>query len=308
MKGRGKRENPEKTRRPTASSGTIPTCENPVTRPESEPRSPWWEASELTARPPRPRYAPTAVRNSLRRATDLCKQLTVFFGYHDPRDQIRSTISTGLHMYYHRERATMAEWLDCSPPTKANWVQFPSGSLRIFKWESCRTMPLVGGFSLGSPVPPCPFIPALIHTHLTSHSSAPKTPIKNRDSDPLGQNHARFGSERGQDKGYTATRIKCAIAAMHKALNWRPVLSHCVYLRDLERTIPSFRDWAVARDSRPRTSPLATSCRTLAANRAAPTALRQPLDAPTYLEFMVSYVQALSICAPVPFAYMICNF
>ncbi|KAJ8878658.1 hypothetical protein PR048_019241 [Dryococelus australis] len=29
MKGRGKREIPEKTRRPAASSGTIPTCENP---------------------------------------------------------------------------------------------------------------------------------------------------------------------------------------------------------------------------------------------------------------------------------------
>ncbi|KAJ8866337.1 hypothetical protein PR048_032180 [Dryococelus australis] len=32
-------------RRPTASSGTIPTCENPVTRPGIEPGSPWWEAS-----------------------------------------------------------------------------------------------------------------------------------------------------------------------------------------------------------------------------------------------------------------------
>ncbi|KAJ8869789.1 hypothetical protein PR048_028797 [Dryococelus australis] len=31
--GGGKREIPEKTRRPTASSGTISTCENPVTRP-----------------------------------------------------------------------------------------------------------------------------------------------------------------------------------------------------------------------------------------------------------------------------------
>ncbi|KAJ8867225.1 hypothetical protein PR048_031023 [Dryococelus australis] len=37
MKGRGKREIPEKTRPPTASSGTIPTCENPVTRPGIEP-------------------------------------------------------------------------------------------------------------------------------------------------------------------------------------------------------------------------------------------------------------------------------
>ncbi|KAJ8876044.1 hypothetical protein PR048_023952 [Dryococelus australis] len=43
MKGWGKREIPEKTRRPTASSGTIPTCENPVTRPRIEPVSPWWE-------------------------------------------------------------------------------------------------------------------------------------------------------------------------------------------------------------------------------------------------------------------------
>ncbi|KAJ8871033.1 hypothetical protein PR048_027337 [Dryococelus australis] len=52
---RGKREIPEKTRRPTASSGTIRTCENPVTRPGIEPGSPWWEASGLTARPLRPR-------------------------------------------------------------------------------------------------------------------------------------------------------------------------------------------------------------------------------------------------------------
>ncbi|KAJ8893510.1 hypothetical protein PR048_006108 [Dryococelus australis] len=41
--GWGKRETIEKTRRPTASSGTIPTCENPVTRPGIETGSPWWE-------------------------------------------------------------------------------------------------------------------------------------------------------------------------------------------------------------------------------------------------------------------------
>ncbi|KAJ8890888.1 hypothetical protein PR048_010397 [Dryococelus australis] len=45
MKGRGKRESPEKTRLPTTSSGTIPTCENPVTRPGIETSSQWWEAS-----------------------------------------------------------------------------------------------------------------------------------------------------------------------------------------------------------------------------------------------------------------------
>ncbi|KAJ8870877.1 hypothetical protein PR048_027178 [Dryococelus australis] len=54
MKGRGKREIPEKTRRPTASSGTIPTSENPVTQPGIEPGSPCWKASGLSARPRRP--------------------------------------------------------------------------------------------------------------------------------------------------------------------------------------------------------------------------------------------------------------
>ncbi|KAJ8890733.1 hypothetical protein PR048_010242 [Dryococelus australis] len=43
MKGLGKREIPEKTRRPTISSGTIQTCENPVTQPGIESGSPWWE-------------------------------------------------------------------------------------------------------------------------------------------------------------------------------------------------------------------------------------------------------------------------
>ncbi|KAJ8865946.1 hypothetical protein PR048_033469 [Dryococelus australis] len=47
-----KREIPEKTRRPAASSGTIPTCENPgVTRPGIEPGSHWLEASRLTTQP-----------------------------------------------------------------------------------------------------------------------------------------------------------------------------------------------------------------------------------------------------------------
>ncbi|KAJ8868906.1 hypothetical protein PR048_030447 [Dryococelus australis] len=51
---RGKLAIPEKTRRPTAPSGTIHTCGNPVTRPGIEPGSPWWEASKLTTQPPWP--------------------------------------------------------------------------------------------------------------------------------------------------------------------------------------------------------------------------------------------------------------
>ncbi|KAJ8871720.1 hypothetical protein PR048_028053 [Dryococelus australis] len=40
--------------------------------------------------------------------------------------------------------------------TKANRVQSPAGSPDFRKWESCRTMPLVGGFPRGSPVSPAP--------------------------------------------------------------------------------------------------------------------------------------------------------
>ncbi|KAJ8877394.1 hypothetical protein PR048_021848 [Dryococelus australis] len=53
-KGRGKRDIPEKTRRAAASSGTIPTCENPVVQLGIEPGSPWREASLLIAQSPQP--------------------------------------------------------------------------------------------------------------------------------------------------------------------------------------------------------------------------------------------------------------
>ncbi|KAJ8867745.1 hypothetical protein PR048_031548 [Dryococelus australis] len=45
MSGRANGRSQGKTRRPTASSGTISTCENAVTRLGIEPGSPWWEAS-----------------------------------------------------------------------------------------------------------------------------------------------------------------------------------------------------------------------------------------------------------------------
>ncbi|KAJ8888691.1 hypothetical protein PR048_008183 [Dryococelus australis] len=56
-KGRGKREISEKTGRPAASSGMIPTCEKPgATLPEIAPGSPRWEAISLTIIPPWPQY------------------------------------------------------------------------------------------------------------------------------------------------------------------------------------------------------------------------------------------------------------
>ncbi|KAJ8873627.1 hypothetical protein PR048_024445, partial [Dryococelus australis] len=59
--------------------------------------------------------------------------------------------------------AAVAERLASSPPTKANRVQSPAGSRDFRKWESCWTMPSVGGFSRGSPVSPRPFIPVPLH-------------------------------------------------------------------------------------------------------------------------------------------------
>ncbi|KAJ8888359.1 hypothetical protein PR048_007849 [Dryococelus australis] len=52
--------------------------------------------------------------------------------------------------------ATVAERLARAPPAKANRAQSPAGSPDFRKWESYRTMPLVGGFSRGSPVSPAP--------------------------------------------------------------------------------------------------------------------------------------------------------
>ncbi|KAJ8884424.1 hypothetical protein PR048_016281 [Dryococelus australis] len=45
----------------------------------------------------------------------------------------------------------------------------------VCMWESCRTMPLTGGFSRGSPVSPAFHFFALLHSHRASPSSALKT-------------------------------------------------------------------------------------------------------------------------------------
>ncbi|KAJ8872982.1 hypothetical protein PR048_026598 [Dryococelus australis] len=52
-KGEEETEDPEKSRRPSSSSATIPKCENlGMAQPGTKPGSPWWEASRLTAQPP----------------------------------------------------------------------------------------------------------------------------------------------------------------------------------------------------------------------------------------------------------------
>ncbi|KAJ8895215.1 hypothetical protein PR048_000540 [Dryococelus australis] len=87
--------------------------------------------------------------------------------------------------------ATVAERLDCSPPTKACFSGISRPNKRVLceydskfpGWvtpdsrmrESCRTMPLAGGFSRRPPVPPTHafrlrYIPTSSHPHLRSRS------------------------------------------------------------------------------------------------------------------------------------------
>ncbi|KAJ8880395.1 hypothetical protein PR048_016864 [Dryococelus australis] len=63
-----------------------------------------------------------------------------------------------------------------APPSKASRVRSPAGSPDFCKWESCRTMPLVGGFSRGSPVSP-PFHTGTAPYSPQSSSSAHKTSL-----------------------------------------------------------------------------------------------------------------------------------
>ncbi|KAJ8868312.1 hypothetical protein PR048_029828 [Dryococelus australis] len=69
--------------------------------------------------------------------------------------------------------AKVVWWLDYSPPIKGNQIRFLVGWPPDFHtWEPCWTMPLVSGFSRGSPVSPRPCIPAPLYIHLASPSSA----------------------------------------------------------------------------------------------------------------------------------------
>ncbi|KAJ8866763.1 hypothetical protein PR048_032624 [Dryococelus australis] len=65
--------------------------------------------------------------------------------------------------------ATMAEWLDCSPPTKVNRVQSPAGSLLDFRtWESCPDD--AAGRRVSSWTPPKSLHSLTLHKKKTKYS------------------------------------------------------------------------------------------------------------------------------------------
>ncbi|KAJ8872457.1 hypothetical protein PR048_026061, partial [Dryococelus australis] len=115
-----------------------------VTRPEIEPVSPLREASRLTAQP----------LLSVGVSGDQQHRPARFA--HAKTTATRPGIEPGTPWEASR--------LTAQPPL--------AGSLPDFRTrESCGSMPLVGGFSPGSPVSRQPCIPPLLHTHLASPST-----------------------------------------------------------------------------------------------------------------------------------------
>ncbi|KAJ8896132.1 hypothetical protein PR048_001475 [Dryococelus australis] len=105
------------------------------------------------------------------------------------RRQASQSPVLSMHLYSHCAffrhagggGVVLAERLACSPPTKVNRARSPAGPLSDFRtWETCRTMPLAGGFPLGSTVSPLPFIREPLHTSITLDGSLDLTPIQTK--------------------------------------------------------------------------------------------------------------------------------
>ncbi|KAJ8869017.1 hypothetical protein PR048_030563 [Dryococelus australis] len=187
-------EIPEKTRLPAASSGTIPTCENPGMTPQGiEPGSPRNQShmceSSSSALKEMFKCPPSArTHASTRHCTDIRMRIRVQPSWRYPQRGLNpatsdtscscATIYRPITIHHSRTdkgksvdiksvpQKTLCRlftWSDYLPLTKANRVRIPAGiAPRIFaRVESGWTMPPVGGFSRGSPgFPPPPRIPA----------------------------------------------------------------------------------------------------------------------------------------------------
>ncbi|KAJ8898162.1 hypothetical protein PR048_003522 [Dryococelus australis] len=142
------------------------------------------------------------------------------------------------------KRAALAERLACSPPTSANRVQSPAGLLPDFrKWGSCRTMPLVGGFSRGSPVsPPRPYIPLIDSQYFavksrpnlfTHYSKKKKTGLKSKMAS-RGVRICRAALEEGLEESRGGRYLLCM------ARRRRDVRTPVCHASSCHRTLPCF--------------------------------------------------------------------
>ncbi|KAJ8866332.1 hypothetical protein PR048_032175 [Dryococelus australis] len=118
--------------------------------------------------------------------------------------------------------APLCTWLVYSPPTKANRVHVPAGlPPEIRKWESCRTMPLVGGFSQGSPVSPRPCISALLHTRLAPPSLLRAAQISSLTHSLFHQLRKYIDFEAYWDINITSEDCDCLCQGNAVAIAWR---------------------------------------------------------------------------------------
>ncbi|KAJ8891002.1 hypothetical protein PR048_010511 [Dryococelus australis] len=145
--GMGEWEIPEKTRRPAASSGTISAC-------ESDTVSRCFKGEGLRAI--KGNDSPSRVSGD----PPTCRHVVVtMFVVRDcllSGRQPANLLSFAVSPYTFPQGVTVVERLARSPPTKANRAQSPAGPPDLRKWESCRTMPLVGGSSRRFPAFPAP--------------------------------------------------------------------------------------------------------------------------------------------------------
>ncbi|KAJ8889843.1 hypothetical protein PR048_009347 [Dryococelus australis] len=86
----------------------------------------------------------------------ICEKSSKVITFIDLAGHERYLKTTVFGMTGHAPDFGMLMRLACSPPTKANCVLSLAGSPDFRKWESFRMMPLVGGFSRGSPIFPVP--------------------------------------------------------------------------------------------------------------------------------------------------------
>ncbi|KAJ8867269.1 hypothetical protein PR048_031068 [Dryococelus australis] len=195
-KGGKNGRSPIKPEERVVSSGTFPTCENPgVIRPGIEPGSSWWEASSLTAPPPRPPAAgertAVSIETGYKRETDCSKLRAIPPHYNMIIADVAAGESVLTALY--RKRNLSGRDLGggvggpsslgkCVSGTDTAHVT-PLASYLVHMWESCWTMRLVGGFSPGSPVPPalafrrCSILTSL-HPHCPSRTPPKPHPLE----------------------------------------------------------------------------------------------------------------------------------
>ncbi|KAJ8881325.1 hypothetical protein PR048_017806 [Dryococelus australis] len=182
MQGRGKREIPEKTRRPTASSGMIPTCENPVTRRISLPD---WFSTQLAK-------FPVLASTFLRVPPTFSPRTQDLWTIHvwRPRNEppalakVRPIISprvpwkVGGVISHFACTATAVRHGLCNPLTSGGTMALSSAA-RTAPSQVVIVPDDVAGRRVFSGISrfPHPFIQALLRTHLASPSSAFKSSI-----------------------------------------------------------------------------------------------------------------------------------